>query len=121
MKKWFFAVGTIFAATCFGGCTPSPEKVCAKVFELLEADMKDKKDDEKKFMEAMMKAFKEDCVKEATKEKEKDGDAYKKAANCVMDAKKLEEAMKCDFGKGGGKDDKKDKKDEKKDDKKDDK
>lgn len=118
MKQVFFALGSIVAATFFAGCTPSPEKVCAKVLELAEADMKDKKDDEKKFMEAMMKAFKEDCVKEATKEKEKDGDAYKKTATCVMDAKKLDEAMKCDFGKGG-KDDKK--KDDKKDDKKDEK
>ncbi|MFI5303059.1 MAG: hypothetical protein ACHREM_33635, partial [Polyangiales bacterium] len=82
-------------------CTPSPEKVCAKMAELLEKD-----DEISKFIKDKDK-FKEDCVKEAAKQKEKDADKYKSDAKCIMDAKDFKDAGKCveKSKKKGGDDD----------------
>ncbi len=86
----------------------SPEKICAKRQELMEAsldgDTKDQmKESEKRFPDSLTKIFYESCVKDAIEERKKDAGAYRKAANCVMDAKTLEEATKCGFGKKPGK------------------
>ena len=90
----------ILAFLSFLGCAPSPEKVCAKMVEILTAETKDWSDDDKKFMAPRMKSLKEECPKNAAVAKEKDAARYKKAASCVMESKKLDEAMTCDlFGK----------------------
>src|SRR4051812_9095331 len=72
------------------GCTPSPEKVCAKTLELVE-----KSDMGKEMKEKDKSKMKDDCVKEAAKQKDKEPDKYKAEAKCVMDAKEFEDAMKC--------------------------
>jgi hypothetical protein len=97
MKRATIMGGWVLAIGFFLGCTPSPEKVCGKMFDLLEAEgkkskSKDKDDD----ASDMMKKMKEKCVKDAEKEKEEDPESYKCGAKCIMDSKDLEDAMKCE-------------------------
>jgi hypothetical protein len=90
MKK--LAITVILSSIALApGCTPSPEKVCDKGMELFEkSDLaKDMKDKDKA-------KFKTDCLKDETKLKEKDADAYKAQAKCVMDSKDLDDVIKCD-------------------------
>lgn len=76
---------------------PRPLIVCARVLELVDEDMKGRKGEEKKIMEAMKKGFQESCVEAVSKQRDEDPDAYAKAADCVMGASNLDAAMKCDF------------------------
>lgn len=112
MKKLVFAFALALGGLAIG-CTPSPEKVCSHVIDLVSKEMGDKKevkDDEKK------KAV-DDCVKKAQEEKDKDADGWKCSAKCAMDASKLDDLSKCDDKCGtskkkkGGDDEKKDKSD----------
>jgi hypothetical protein len=107
MKNVMLAIALVFGATAVG-CTPSPEKVCNHMFEIVSKEMKgDKKisdDDKKKGMD--------DCTKKLGEEKEKDPEAYKCASKCMMDAKDFEGVMGCEDKCGtkkkkGGDDDKK--------------
>jgi hypothetical protein len=122
LKYFFFAV---VVGSMSVGCTPSPEKVCGKTMELLEKEFGDKKkksdDDDKDKEKEQKEKFLKECVKKADKEKTDDPDAYKCGAKCVMDAKDLEDAAKCekscpkkDKKKGGDDDDDKDTKKKKK-------
>lgn len=112
MKKLVLAFSLALGALSVVGCTPSPEKVCSHMFEIVSKEFKgdEKMSDEKK------KKGMDDCVKKAGEEKEKDPEAYKCASKCMMDAKDLEGVGKCEETcgtkkkKGGDDDDSKKKK-----------
>jgi hypothetical protein len=59
-------------------CTPSPDKVCNHIADILSKDDKDKVSDSDR------KKFIDDCVKDGQKQKDKDSDAYGKCAKCMM-------------------------------------
>ncbi|MFV8755590.1 hypothetical protein ACNOYE_33995 [Nannocystaceae bacterium ST9] len=93
MKKFSTVLALAVLVPMLSACAPSPEDMCEHVFGIMKKELGDalpmSDDDAKK--------FKEECVKEATKEKEKIGAMeYKKQATCVMEATKLEELDKCD-------------------------
>ncbi len=93
MQKLSTAVALALFVPTLTACAPSPEKVCDHMFDLMKKELGEalpmSDDDAKK--------FKEECVKEATKEKEKIGAIeYKKQATCVMEATKLADLDKCD-------------------------
>ena len=70
------------------GCGASPEQVCDHMIGLAKKELGE---------EAAKAMPKEECVKEAEKEKELKGMMkWREQAGCVMDATSLEAAVKCD-------------------------
>jgi hypothetical protein len=74
---------------------PSPEKVCDHAMSLVKKEAGDEMSDDD------VKDLVKLCVEQSKQEQEKDGDAYAKKAKCVMAAKSMEEAMKCDDKSAG--------------------
>jgi hypothetical protein len=69
-------------------CGASPDQVCDHMIGLVKKELGD---------EAAKAMPKEECVKEAEREKEMKGlMKWRTQANCVMDATTLEAATKCD-------------------------
>ncbi|HET6584095.1 MAG TPA: hypothetical protein VFG69_11615 [Nannocystaceae bacterium] len=70
------------------GCGASPEAVCDHMIDLMKKELGE---------EAAKAVPREECVKEAEHDKEMGGMMkWRTQANCVMDAQKLDDAMKCD-------------------------
>jgi len=66
-------------------CSPSPEKVCNHIADILGKDEKDKMPDDKR------SKFIDECVKDGQKQKDKDADAYNKCSKCMMGVDSLKE------------------------------
>lgn len=94
MKNALFLAAAVMSLSLAVGCTPSPEKVCDHMFELLESEMKGK--DMPKSSDEDKKKSKDKCVSDLAAEKEKDGDSYKCGSKCIVAAKNFEEIMKCE-------------------------
>jgi hypothetical protein len=105
MKSKALIVAGLIAAFSFG-CGKSPEKICKKMADF--AEQSEKGDKKKKSSKDDM----DDCVKEMTKLKEKNPEAYKKIGECA-DLKDSDTAATCIMGvmlADAFKDDAKDKK-----------
>ena len=77
-------------------CTPSPEKVCNHVMDIMKKEMPEGAEEPS---EEDMKKGMEKCVEGLEKEKEKLGEEkYKEQVKCVMAASDMEGFMKCDKG-----------------------
>lgn len=93
MKKFTTVLALALLAPMLSACAPSPEDMCEHVFGIMKKEL----GDAFTMSDEDLKKAKEECVKEAGKEKEKIGAMeYKKQAKCVMEATKLEELDKCD-------------------------
>lgn len=93
MKKFSTILAVALLAPMLTACAPSPEDMCEHVFGIMKKEL----GDSFPMSDEDVKKGKEECVKEATKEKEKIGAMeYKKQAKCVMAATKLEELDKCE-------------------------
>lgn len=93
MKKFSTILAVALLAPMLTACAPSPEDMCEHVFGIMKKEL----GESFPMSDEDVKKGKEECVKEATKEKEKIGAMeYKKQAKCVMAATKLEELDKCD-------------------------
>jgi hypothetical protein len=107
MKKLVLAFTLAIGAFAVG-CTPSPEKVCAHVIDIVSKEMKG----EMKMSDDDKKKAQDDCVKKGQEQKEKEPDAWKCESKCAMDATNFEGMMKCEDTcgtkkkKGEGKSDK---------------
>ena len=102
MRKTTLLLGLAFAATTLAGCDDDVTKVCKKMAEFAEKE-KDLPEEAKKEMADLEK-----CKTEATKEKEKDPEKFKKMSECVMGASDMAGFMKCAMESEKGGDDKKD-------------
>lgn len=87
------------AAVCslFFACTPSPDKVCSHVVDVLQKDSKDK-DKDKKGSDDDIKKFKDSCATDMQKMKDKDSAQYATCAKCIMAVDKADDLFgdKCD-------------------------
>ena len=85
-KRSLVAIGSIALFTL--ACGASPEQVCDHVIDLAKKELGE---------EAAKAMPKEECVKDAERDKEMKGMMkWRTQAGCVMDATTLEAAMKCD-------------------------
>ncbi len=87
-----FAVASIAISlvTLVAGCTPSPQKVCDKMFELVKNENLDGGDSGKSQEKKLAR-----CVREAEEEKAKKPDRYKCLAKCIMGTSSEKDANKC--------------------------
>lgn len=90
----WMAAAAVMSLSLTIGCTPSPEKVCDHMFELLENEFKGK--DMPKSSDEDKKKSKDKCVSDLNAEKEKDADSYKCGSKCIVAAKNFEDVMKCE-------------------------
>jgi hypothetical protein len=77
------------AAAPLIACTPSPEKVCGHLIDVMEKDGKKLSDDKRKDEIA-------DCVKDVTKVKEGDPSGWSDCAKCAMNADTMKAFGDCD-------------------------
>lgn len=98
MKKFRTLLALAALAPMLAACAPAPEDVCGHVVDLMKKELGDQVD---AMPEDEIKKIKENCVKEAEKEKEMKGALeYNKQAKCVMAAASLEDLEKCDEDDG---------------------
>lgn len=94
MKKIHTLMALAVLAPMLIACAPKAEDVCQHIVDLTNKELGAKSD---ALSEESMTKFKETCVKESEKEKEKIGAiAYNKQAKCVMAVTTLAELKKCE-------------------------
>jgi hypothetical protein len=89
MRKTTLLLGLAFAATTLSGCDDDATKVCKKMAEIVKND-KELPEEAKKEAGDIEK-----CVTEAKKEQEKNPEAFKKQADCVMGKSDMKGVMEC--------------------------
>jgi hypothetical protein len=94
MKKFRTLLALAALAPMLAACAPAPEDVCQHVVDLMKKELGEQVD---AMPEEEITKIKDNCVKEAEKEKEMKGAIeYKKQAKCVMAASSLEDLKKCE-------------------------
>ncbi|MCA9692257.1 MAG: hypothetical protein KC636_21845 [Myxococcales bacterium] len=94
MKKFRTLLALAVLAPMLAGCAPAPEDVCQHVVDLMKKQLGDQAD---AMPEEEITKIKDNCVKEAEKEKEMKGSIeYNKQAKCVMAAETLDDLSKCE-------------------------
>lgn len=94
MKKFRTLVALAALTPMLAACAPSPDDLCQHVIDMMKKEMGEMFD---ALPEEERNKMKEECVKEAEKEKEMKGAVeYNKQAKCIMKATKLEELEKCE-------------------------
>lgn len=94
MKKAVLIASVLTAMAFAAGCAASPEDVCSHMAKLMAKEMPAEADKAK--ADEAMKKFKEECVSEVKKRKEKIGYMkYRKQSRCIVGADTLAEAAKC--------------------------
>ena len=91
MHRFAFASISISLVTLVAGCTPSPQKLCDKMFELKKKENLDAADDSAKSEEKKLAR----CVREAEETKAKEPDRYKCLAKCIMGTSSKKDANEC--------------------------
>jgi hypothetical protein len=93
MKKFRTLMALVALAPMLAACAPAPEDVCQHVVDLMKKELGEQVD---AMPEDEITKIKDNCVKEAEKEKEMKGSMeYNKQAKCVMAATSLEDLSKC--------------------------
>jgi hypothetical protein len=93
MKKIRTVLALAVLVPMLSACGPSPEDVCEHVMGIMKKEL----GEALPMSDEDTKKFKEECVKEATAEKEKMGAMeYKKQADCIMDAGSFADMEKCE-------------------------
>lgn len=96
MKKFRTLLALLALAPMLAACAPAPEDVCQHVVDLMKKELGEQVD---AMPEDEITKIKDNCVKEAEKEKEMKGSMeYNKQAKCVMAAGSLEDLTKCEEG-----------------------
>lgn len=96
MKKFRTLMALLVLAPMLGACAPAPADVCQHVVDLMKKELGEQVD---AMPEEEITKIKDNCVKEAEKEKEMKGSMeYNKQAKCVMAATSLEGLAKCEEG-----------------------
>ena len=91
MKKLAPLMFVALAGLALSACGASPEAVCDHTIELTKKELGE---------EAAKSLDRAECIKSAERRKEMKGMMqYRTEANCVMDAQKLEDLMKCSEAK----------------------
>lgn len=94
MKKFRTLMALAVLAPMLAGCAPAPEDVCQHVVDLMKKELGEQAD---AMPDEEITKIKDNCVKEAEKEKENKGSMeYNKQAKCVMAADSLEGLSKCE-------------------------
>jgi hypothetical protein len=94
MKKFHTLLALAALAPMLAACAPAPEDVCQHVVDLMKKELGEQVD---AMPEEEITKIKDNCVKEAEKEKEMKGALeYKKQAKCVMAAESLEDLKGCE-------------------------
>jgi hypothetical protein len=94
MKKFRTLMALVALAPMLAACAPAPEDVCQHVVDLMKKELGEQVD---AMPEDEITKIKDNCVKEAEKEKEMKGSMeYNKQAKCVMAAASLEDLSKCE-------------------------
>lgn len=94
MKKFRTLLALAALAPMLAACAPAPEDVCQHVVDLMKKELGEQVD---AMPEEEITKIKDNCVKEAEKEKEMKGAIeYKKQAKCVMAAGSLDDLKKCE-------------------------
>jgi hypothetical protein len=94
MKKLPTLLALAVLAPMLAACAPAPEEVCQHVVDLMKKELGEQVD---AMPEEEITKIKDNCVKEAEKEKEMKGAMeYNKQAKCVMAAASLADLAKCE-------------------------
>jgi hypothetical protein len=94
MKKLSTLLALAVFAPLLVACAPAPDEVCQHVIDLMKKELGDQVD---AMSEEEITKIKDNCVKEAEKEKEMKGAMeYNKQAKCVMAAGSLADLAKCE-------------------------
>ncbi|PRP93382.1 hypothetical protein ENSA5_42810 [Enhygromyxa salina] len=94
MKKFRTLIALAALAPMLAACAPAPEDVCQHVVDLMKKELGEQVD---AMPEDEITKIKDNCVKEAEKEKEMKGALeYKKQAKCVMAAESLDDLKTCE-------------------------
>lgn len=94
MKKFRTILALAVFAPMLAACGPAPADVCDHVIDLMKKELGEQVD---AMPEEEITKIKDNCVKEAEKEKEMKGALeYNKQAKCVMAATSLEDLAKCE-------------------------
>jgi hypothetical protein len=94
MKKLPTLLALVVLAPMLSACAPAPEEVCQHVIDLMKKELGEQVD---AMPEEEITKIKDNCVKEAEKEKEMKGAMeYNKQAKCVMAAASLADLAKCE-------------------------
>lgn len=94
MKKLPTLLALAVLAPMLTACAPAPDEVCQHVIDLMKQELGEQVD---AMSEEEITKIKDNCVKEAEKEKEMKGAMeYNKQAKCVMAAASLADLAKCE-------------------------
>jgi hypothetical protein len=94
MKKLSTLLALAVLAPMLVACAPAPDEVCQHVIDLMKKELGEQVD---AMSEDEIAKIKDNCVKEAEKEKENKGAMeYNKQAKCVMAAASLADLAKCE-------------------------